>query len=186
MAQDAPQVCLAVAGAEHPGDMPGIFHELGLGVQIVPHASLAPVRAEGCALLWIAAPSYPEPAELTRQALDTAAAVLARGGGVYAEFVTNFPEAPAGERVMKTGIARLFLKSPLDVPGALEAGTLFDEHDSYSMPFTAGGAWREVLSFARVAGVRRVLAEPRGEDAWPGLVMGTRGEGRFAVAGTNL
>jgi hypothetical protein len=186
MAQDALQVCLVVADAQHPGDMLGVFRELGLGVQIVPQASLAPARAEGCALLWLAAPSYPEPAELTRQALDTVGAVLARGGGVYAEFVTNFPEAPAGERVMKTGIARLFLKSPLDVPGALEAGTLFDEHDSYSLPFTAGGAWREVLSFARVAGVRRVLAQPPGANTWPGLVMGARGEGRFAVAGTSL
>jgi hypothetical protein len=183
---DAPRVCLAVADPLHPGDMPGVFQDLGLTVQIVPQAALEASRVEGCDLLWMAAPSYPEPAELSRTALDAAGGVLARGGGVYAEYVTNFPEAPAADRMVKTGVARLFLKSPLEVPDALEAGTLFDEHDSYSLPFATGGAWREVLSFGRVAGVRGVLAGSRSGDTWAGLVMGARGAGRFAVAGTSL
>jgi hypothetical protein len=180
-AQSVPQVCLSAAG-----DMSGIFQELGLDVCVVPHAELTPARVKGCELLWIAAPSYPEPAQLTQPTLVAIDDVLNRGGGVYAEYVTNFPEAPAGDRMVKTGIARLLLRSKLGVPGALEEGTLFDEHDSYSLPFAAGGSWREVLAFGRVAGVRRVLASVRPGDTWPGLVMGRRGAGRFAVAGTSL
>ncbi|MCE5306008.1 MAG: AGE family epimerase/isomerase [Acidobacteriales bacterium] len=181
-----PPVCLAVADPDQSGDMPEVFKELGLDVQVVPQASLTPSAIGNCELLWIVAPSYPEPAELSRPALDAVAAVIERGGGVFAEYVTNFPEAPAGDRIVKTGIARLMLKSRLDVECALEEGTLFDEHDSYSLPFVSGKAWREVLSFGRVAGVERVLASPRPQDTWPGLVMGSRGTGRFAVAGTSL
>lgn len=180
-AQSAPQVCLSAACG-----MSGIFRELGLDVCVIPRAELTSARVKVCELLWIAAPSYPEPAQLTRRMLDAIGDVLNRGGGVYAEYFTNFPEAPAGDRMVKTGIARLLLRSKLDVPGALEEGALFDEHDSYSLPFAAQGPWREVLSFGRVAGVRRVLASARPGDTWPGLVMGSRGEGRFAVAGTSL
>jgi len=184
-AVSAPQVCLVAPAAGRPTDMAAVFEELGLAIRTVPRAGFSPAGAGTCDLLWIAAPCYPEPAELTALELEAVSSVLSRGGGVYAEYVTNFPEAPAGSRVVKTGVARLFLKSQLELPGALEPGTLFDEHDSYSLPIAEGGAWREVLSFGRVAGVQRLLSAPRG-GAWPGLVMGQRGRGRFAVAGTCL
>jgi hypothetical protein len=101
--------------------------------------------------------------------------------------VTNFPGVPASGRIQKTGIARLVLSSPLDVPNGLEAGTILDEHDSYSLPLSGQPrSAREVLSFGRVRGVRKVVSASDPEDRWPGLVAGASGPGRFAFSTTNL
>jgi hypothetical protein len=122
----------------------------------------------------------------------TVEAFLKAGRGVFAEFTLNFPGVPAAARPQKTGIARLFVASPLDtVAGFLPAGTILDEHDSICLPLAGevtgeARGLRGILSFSKVKGVERVMEAPAPDRTWPGVVWGERDSGRFAVATTSI
>lgn len=179
-----PAVCLVAPG---PLDVVGVFDELGLRHEIVGMENAARIPSENFALLWVAAPSYPEPVELPPDALKKIERFLQTGKGVFAEFVTNFPAAPADDAIQKTGIARLFVANPLGVPDRTPAGTILDEHDSMCLPMSGDPeGLKEVLSFGRVAGVERIVPNFRPAETWPGLLWGQKGPGRFAFATTSL
>jgi hypothetical protein len=171
---------VAIVADRGKPDIASVFEELGVGYRLL-RSSDEPGAAE---LLWIVSPTYPEPSGLPAPLLARVERFLAAGKGVYAEFVTNFPGLAASDRMHKSGIARLFVAEPLPVAGTLPAGTILEEHDSMYLPLEAAGG--TVLSFGRIAGVREIVPGFRPETAWPGLVAGERGPGRFALATTSL
>jgi hypothetical protein len=183
---EAVRVCVAAGDGSARPDICGLITELGLSCDVVALQAGEAADATRYSFLWIACEDYPYQLCLSPRMLSTVNAFLNTGRGVFAEFVVNFPGAPAAPTPQKTGIARLFVREPLDAT-ALPAGTILDEHDSVCLPIEPGQTGiRTVLSFGEVKGVRAVIGEPDPAALWPGLIFGTRGSGRFAVAGTSI
>ncbi|MEK7404671.1 MAG: hypothetical protein AAB225_06145 [Acidobacteriota bacterium] len=182
-----PSVVIVADPARPRPDITSVFGELGLPFRLVAADAVAGVQPDVCDLLWLVSPTYPEPSVLSPALVETIGQLLAAGKGVFAEFVTNFPDLPLSDRLRKSGVARLFVHRPLPVADALPAGTILEEHDSMFLPVSTEIQEAEViLAFGRVAGVRTILPGFRPETTWPGLLMGLRGPGRFALAVTSL
>jgi hypothetical protein len=184
----APRACIVTGDFIRPPDVVGVFEELGIGYDVVGLGAAETADGRRYSLLWITSPEYPYHTELSPRMVATIEAFLDAGRGVFAEFTLNFPGVPAAARPQKTGIARLFVSSPLDtVAGCLPAGTILDEHDSICLPLTGETrALRDILSFGKVKGVERVMEVPATDRTWPGVVWGERASGRFAVATTSI
>ncbi len=184
----APRACITTGEDRRPPDVTGIFEELGIGYDLVPLNAADIADCKRYSLLWITGPEYPYHTELSPRMVATIETFLKAGRGVFAEFTLNFPGVPAAARPQKTGIARLFVSSPLDsVAGCLPAGTILDEHDSICLPLTGEArGFHDVLSFGKVKGVERVMEAPAPERTWPGVVWGGRDSGRFALATTSI
>ena len=182
------RVCIVTGVDRRPPDVARVFEELGIAFDLATFTAAETVDCERYALLWITSPEYPYHTDLSPQMAATVEAFLRAGRGVFAEFTLNFPGVPAAATPQKTGIARLFVASPLDqAPGFLPAGTILDEHDSICLPLADGAnALRTILSFGRVMGVERVMEAPAPDRTWAGVVWGERDSGRFAVAMTSL
>ena len=172
---------------EHRGwDIIEVFRELGIGCKSVGISSAVQLQPRDAGLLWIASASYPQPSILTEALKSKISEFLQAGKGVFAEFVTNFPDGPECKTIYKTGVARLFVTNPLEVPNATPLGTILEEHDSICLLASRAEALREVLAFGKVGGVQRVPPNYHAKDSWPGLLWGERDGGRFAVAMTSL
>ena len=105
IATGATRICLVARSADRTTDMPGIFSELGLSHEVVALEDSPGLSPDGCSLLWIGAPQYPEPAALPAGLVAVAESVLAGGGGVFTEFITNCPGVPARAEMLKSGVA---------------------------------------------------------------------------------
>ena len=184
----APRACIAAGDDRRPPDIAGVFEELGIGYDVVPLGAAEAADSSRYSLLWITSLEYPYHTELSPRMIATVEAFLNAGRGVFAEFTLNFPGVTADAKPQKTGIARLFVSSPLDtVAGFLPAGTILDEHDSICLPLTGEARLlRGILSFGKVKGVERVMEAPAPDRTWPGVVWGERDSGRFAVATTSI
>jgi len=182
------RVGLVVEHQKESSDMAGIFQDLGIDCRVLTLEQAETVDAAECSLLWLTCPAYPSPMALSPKLSARVEMLLNAGTGVFAEFISNFPRVPAGRKIYKTGIARLFVSSPLDARlEGLPAGTILDEHDSVCLPLvTSSQGLRRLLSFGQVPGVERAVRVPPAEQTWPGLVWGEAGPGRFAVATTSV
>lgn len=179
-------VVVADLARPKPG-ITSVFDELALPYSLTTADGLGPVQPEVCDLLWVVSLTYPEPSELSPALTEKIRQFLAAGKGVFAEFVTNFPDLPVSDQLRKSGVARLFVHRPLPVADALPAGTILEEHDSMFLPVSTELQEAEViLAFGRVAGVRTIVPGYRPEVTWPGLLLGERGAGRCALAATSL
>jgi len=180
------RVCVATGDGSVRPDICGAIEELGLACDVISLQAAERADPHRYALLWIACRDYPYHLALSPGLSSAILAFLESDRGVFAEFVINFPGIPAEPKPEKTGIARLFVKEPLD-PSFLPTGTILDEHDSMCLPIQSGLAdVRTVLSFGTVKGVQRVLGTPDPTACWPGLLFGHRGKGRLAVAATSI
>jgi hypothetical protein len=184
----AAKVCLVTGDQIRRLDIAGLFEELGLRYTMLTMADAEKADLSAYSLVWFACSSYPYPAQFSGPLLQNIENALAGGKGVFAEFAVNFPGVPAGRTIHKTGIARLFVSSPLDSrPASLPAGTILDEHDSVCLPLSGAALeLRRILSFGRVRGVEKLASAPKVEETWPGVVWGEHGKGRFAVAATSV
>ncbi|MFN7994961.1 MAG: hypothetical protein U0Q18_15245 [Bryobacteraceae bacterium] len=185
---DRAQVCVVAGDGNRRLDVTSVMEELGVRVQSVTAAEAEKADLSQFALVWFAAPSYPYPLELTAPTLEKIEAGLRAGGSVFAEFAVNFPGVPVERTIQKTGIARLYVSSPLNMgPNGLVEGSILDEHDSICLPLRGEAlGLRKILSFGRVPGVEKLAGNPKTGDTWPGLVWGERGPGHFAVATTSI
>jgi hypothetical protein len=182
----SPTVCLVSEDEHRAWDIAGVCKELGLNFESTSMAAAAQIAPGKTALLWIASASYPQPTVLPEALITQIGQFLQAGKGVFAEFVANFPDGPQGGTIQKTGVARLFVTDPLDVPNALPRGAILEEHDSICLLLSKGEGLRQVLAFGKVGGVQRVPEGFRVKDSWPGLLWGERERGRFALATTSL
>lgn len=181
------RVCLVTGDAHRQWDITGIFQELGLAYEATSADMAGRIQTDRFAALWIASSSYPEPAALPEELIRKLEEFLEAGKGVFAEYVSNFPRVRAGDSPQKTGIARLFVANPLDLPDALAAGVILDEQDSLCLPLLEEPQGsKPVLAFGRVAGVERIVPKFQPKDTWTGLLWGERGRGRYALATTSV
>ncbi len=179
-------VVVADRGQQEP-DIAGIITELGLSYEVVRPGELKRVEPAGRDVLWVVSATYPEPSEAPASVLEKVNQFLGAGKGVFAEFITNFPGLPLSNQMHKSGVARLFVSSPLPVPAAMPAGAILEEHDSMYLPAPAETAdARIVLKFGKVPGVGMVLPGQEFGPTWPGLFAGKQGDGQFALATTSL
>jgi hypothetical protein len=181
-------VCLVSGADKQKLDVAEIFDELRIDYQTISPAQAETADARSFSLLWIACPAYPFHNRLPDRLVASIENFLNAGAGVFAEFAINFPGIPALPTPLKTGSARLFVAKGLATgPGSLPRGSILDEHDSVCLPLAAETyPWEAVLNFGNVSGVQRVIGTPAAERVWPGLVMGERGRGRFALATTSI
>jgi hypothetical protein len=181
-------VCLVSSDTRQKLDVTEILDDLGIGWQILSAAEAEAADPQAFSILWVACPSYPFHNRLTERLVTTAELFLKAGNGVFAEFAINFPGVPALPMPQKTGAARLFVAKALSGrPGSLPEGYILDEHDSVCLPLGAERVPVEtVLSFGNVKGVQRVIGTPPPDRVWPGLAMGERNRGRFALATTSI
>ena len=182
------RVALVTGDEKQAPDIGLVFADLGLETELFTLTEAEAIDSSRFALLWLTCPSYPFVTRFSAAMLGKIEGALASGAGVFSEFAFNFPGVPAGDALWKTGVARLFVSRPLDIPGTgLPAGTILEEHDSICLPLKADlPELRQVLSFGKVRGVERVIDPPATGETWPGLVLGNLGKGRFAVAATSL
>lgn len=183
-----PRACIVTSDDRRRPDVAGVFDELGIGYDLVPLGAAEDANRSRYSILWITSPEYPYHTELNPRMVANIESFLRAGRGVFAEFTLNFPGVMAVATPQKTGIARLFVASPLDaVDGSLPAGTILDEHDSICLPLTGDTSHlRVLLSFGNVKGVEHIMEAPAPERTWPGVVWGERDSGRFAVATTSI
>jgi hypothetical protein len=173
--------------ARRQWDIADIFQELGLAFEVTSTDMARQIQTERFAALWITSSSYPEPAALPEALLVKLNDFLESGRGVFAEYVSNFPGVRAADSPQKTGIARLFVANPLDLPDALAAGVILDEQDSLCLPLIEEPQGsRPVLAFGRVRGVERLVPKYQPKDTWTGLLWGERARGHYAVATTSV
>ena len=180
-------MCLVAGDAHRQWDIAGIFQELGLAYEVTSADVASRIQTDRFAALWIASSSYPEPAALPEELTGKLEEFLEAGKGVFAEYVSNFPGVRAEDSPQKTGIARLFVAHPLDLPDALAAGVILDEQDSLCLPLLEEPKGsKPVLAFGRVAGVERIVPKFQPKDTWTGLLWGERARGRYALATTSV
>ena len=184
---EAVRVCLVTSDAAKQWDITGVFEELGLAWEATSPAKASQITTDRFAALWITSSSYPEPSALPKELLGKLEQFLKAGKGVFAEYVSNFPAVQADDSPQRTGIARLFVANPVDLPDALPAGIILDEHDSMCLPLLKEPERsKRVLAFGRVAGVEKVVPKSQPQDTWTGLLWGERGPGRYALATTSI
>jgi hypothetical protein len=181
------RVCLVTSDAVKHWDITGVFEELGLEWEATSPEKASQIQTDRFAALWITSSSYPEPSALPKELVAKLEQLLEAGKGVFAEFVSNFPGVQADDSPQKTGIARLFVVNPVDLPDALPAGIILDEHDSVCLPLLKEPEGsKPVLAFGRVAGVEKIIPNFQVKDTWTGLLWGERGRGRYALATTSV
>jgi hypothetical protein len=173
--------------AHRQWDIANIFQELGLAYEVTSADMARQIQTDRFAALWITSSSYPEPAALPEALIGKLKDFLESGRGVFAEYVSNFPGVRAADSPQKTGIARLFVANPLDLPDALAAGVILDEQDSMCLPLLEEPQGsRPALAFGRVRGVERLVPKYQPKDTWTGLLWGERARGHYAVATTSV
>ena len=185
---DSPLVRVSLVAGESPRriDVASIFEELGLAIDLVPAAEVKNLATNRSALLWMASATYPDPTELSASDLDAIDRFLAAGKGVFVEFASNFPGFNPPEKMRKGGVARLFVAEAAPFPYALPAGSILDPNDAVSLPFEVPPSARPIVQIGKIAGVERIDAKIPPKDLIPGVILGARGDGRFALAATSI
>jgi len=179
---------LVVEDTNQPCEITAILEELGITSHLVSFKQAEELERSDCSLMWLTCPSYPFRLEISPKLSAAVTRLLEGGSGVFAEYISNFPGVPFSTDPYKTGVARLFVSSPLETAVAgLPIGTILDEHDSVCLLFRgATQNLRTLLSFGQVRGVERVFGAPAADKIWPGILWGEAGQGKFAVSATSI
>ena len=185
---EAHPVRVSLVIGEHPRriDVAPVFEELGLSVDLVSAAAVKDLEPSRSSLLWIASTTYPDPMELSGSELAAIEKFLAAGKGVFVEFAANFPGVSPVGKIRKGGVARLFVAEAAPFEYALPQGAILDPNDAVCLPLEADGPTRAIVQIAKIAGVEKMDASIPPKELIPGIVLGERGRGRFAVAATSI
>jgi hypothetical protein len=167
-------------------DVAAIFEELGLTVDLVPAVALKTVAADRSTLLWIASATYPDPTELSPTELGAIQRFLDAGKGVFVEFINNFPGVHPKGGIQKADVARLFVAIARPFPDALPVGAIMDPHDAVCLPFEVTAPDRVAVQIGKIAGVENYDSTIPPKNLIPGVIVGERGRGRFAIAATSI
>ena len=182
----APRVALVTGDRPHRLDIADVFEEVGLAADILPESAVANLAPAQYALLWMVAADYPDPMQLSPADLKTSEAFLAAGKGVLLEFAANFPGANQAGEICTADVARLFVAEPAPYLDAFPAGAILDPHDAVYLPLEVSAPARAIVNIAKIAGVDRIDVSIPPKNLIPGVLVGERGRGRFAVAATSI
>ena len=181
-----PRVSLVAGDAPRRLNVAAVFEELGLTVDLVPAAALKTMAEDRSALLWIASATYPDPTELSLTELEAIQRFLDAGKGVFVEFANNFPGVHPKGGIQKADVARLFVAIAGSFPDALPVGAIMDPHDAVCLPFEVAAPDRVAVQIGKIAGVENYDSTVPPKNLIPGVIVGERGRGRFAIAATSI
>jgi hypothetical protein len=182
----AVRVCLVTGDRPRRLDVAQVFEELGLVVDLVAESAVSKLDPARSSLLWIVATTYPDPMEISATNLSVIEKFLEAGKGVFVEFASNFPGVPPSGPIRRADVARLFVAEAASYPDALPAGAILDPHDAICLPFEATETVRAIVQIAKIAGVEKFDATIPPKNLIPGVLLGERGPGHFAVAATSI
>ena len=180
------RVSLVAANRTRPYDVGEIFQELGLAVDLVSPSEVSKLSPQKSALLWIVGSTYPDPMEISSNQLGVIEGFLQAGKGVFVEFTSNFPGAGAAGPIHRADVARLFVAEGAAFPDALPTGAILDPHDAVCLPLEETAPNHAIVKIAKIAGVKQMDPAIPPKNLIPGVVLGDRGHGRFAVAATSI
>lgn len=167
-------------------DVAALFEELGLIVNPIASAAVKGLTPDGSSLLWIASATYPDPKEFSRDELAAIERFLNAGKGVFVEFAANFPGVHPQGGIQKGDVARLFVAISPSFPDALPVGAIMDPHDAVCLPYEVNSPDRVAVQIGKIAGVESYDSAIPPKNLIPGVIVGERGRGRFAVAATSI
>jgi hypothetical protein len=187
-ASGSPVIKVTLVTGDHPHrvDVASIFEELGLTVDLLPASALGKLDPARSSLLWIVSPTYPDPTEFSAADLSAIEKFLDEGRGVFAEFASDFPGVPPAGPIHRADVARLFVNEAASFPHALPEGAILDPHDAVCQPYEETAPVRAIVKIAKIAGVEKMDATIPPKNLIPGVLLGSRGKGRFAVAATSI
>jgi hypothetical protein len=180
------RVCLVTGDRPHRVDVAQVFEELGLTVDLVAESGVGKLDPASSSLLWIVSATYPDPMEISAANLSMIEKFLEAGNGVFVEFTSNFPDARPAGPIRRADVARLFVTEADSNPYALPVGAILDPHDAVCLPFRETPAASAIVQIAKIAGVEKMDAKIPPKDLIPGVLLGERGPGHFAVAATSI
>jgi len=180
------RVSLVIPDRPHSADVATIFEDLGLAVDFAPQAALGQLKPARSSLLWIISPTYPDPTEFSAAELSVIQNFLEAGKGVFVEFASNFPGVRPAGPIHRADVARLFVAEAASFPDALPEGAILDPHDAVCLPYEETPAARAIIKIAKIAGVEKIDATILPKNLIPGVLLGERGHGRFALAATSI
>ncbi len=180
------RVSLVAANRTRSLDVAEIFQELGLAVDLISESELSTLSPKKSALLWIVGSTYPDPWEISSNQLEVIEAFLQAGKSVFIEFASNFPGVGAAGPIHRADVARLFVAESAAFPDALPTGAILDPHDAVCLPLEETAPNRAIVKIAKIAGVKQMDPAIPPKNLIPGVVLGDRGHGRFAVAATSI
>jgi hypothetical protein len=180
------KVALVIPGRLHQVDVAAVFEELGLTVNAVPESAWERLNPAQSSLLWIVSATYPDPTEISAAGLAVIEKFLEAGKGVFAEFASNFPGVHPAAPIHRADVARLFVAEPASFPFALPLGAILDPHDAVCLPYEETDSVRAIVKIAKIAGVEKMDAAIPPKNLIPAVLLGNRGQGRFAVAATSI
>ena len=157
-----------------------------MAFDLVPASASEELTPERFSLLWIASETYPDPSEIPASTLSSIEMSLAAGKGVFVEFASNFPGAKPAGGIRRADVARLFVAEAAATPDALPAGAILDPHDAVCLPYEETSAAHAIVQIAKIAGVEKIDSGVPPRESIPGVLLGTRGAGKFAVAATSI
>ena len=179
-------VSLVGANRSRPYDVAEIFQELGLAVDLALPSEVSKLSPQKSALLWIVGSTYPDPWEISSNQLEVIERFLRAGKGVFIEFASNFPGVGAAGPIHRADVARLFVAEGAGFPDALATGAILDPHDALCLPLEESAPNHAIVKIAKIAGVKQMDPAIPPKNLIPGVVLGDRGRGRFAVAATSI
>jgi len=180
------RVSLVIGDVARRIDVASVFEELGLIVDLVPGSAVKDLTPKNSSLLWIASATYPDPMEISTADLGAIERFLDAGKGVFVEFPSNFPGVPPAGGLQRADVARLFVAIAGSFPDALPEGAIMDPHDAVCLPLEVTAPARAAVQIAKIAGVEYFDAAIPPKNLIPGVILGERGRGRFAVAATSI
>jgi len=180
------RVCLVTGGRAGRLDVAQVFEDLGLAVDRVAESAVGKLDPAGCSLLWVVASTYPDPMEISPTNLSVIERFLEAGKGVFVEFASNFPGVRPAGPIRRADVARLFVARAASYLDALPVGAILDPHDAVCLPFEETAETRAIVQIAKIAGVEKMDAAIPPKDLIPGVLLGERNSGHFAVAATSI
>ncbi len=180
------RVCLVTGDRPRRLDVAEVFEELGLVVDLVADSAVSKLDPTSASLLWIVATTYPDPMEISAANLGVIEKFLEAGKGVFVEFASNFPAVRPAGPIRRADVARLFVAEAAAYPESLPQGAILDPHDAVLLPFEATETARAIVQIGKIAGVEKFDATIPPKNLIPGVLVGERGPGHFAVAATSI
>ena len=180
------RICLVTGDRPRRLDVAQVFEELGLVVDLVEESGLTKLDPASASLLWIVATTYPDPMEISAANLGVIEKFLEAGKGVFVEFASNFPGVRPAGPIRRADVARLFVAEAAAYPESLPQGAILDPHDAVLLPFEATETARAIVQIGKIAGVEKFDSTIPPKNLIPGVLLGERGPGHFAVAATSI